>query len=338
MNLIETFRAAGLEITLKINLDRTDFLDLDLNLKTGTHSEWRKPKDNPMYINTRSNHPPNIIKQIPTMVAKRLSKLSSTEEIFNSKKTKYEVALEISGYNQPYFQKRFGKVEGYDGKNLTYIPEGKKEKTKTRESRQVTWFNPPYNLNVKTNVGTKFLSLVKKHFKKGGKIDETGFNISKILSTHTVKLSYSTTSNIARHIVKHNNKVLNPGKKRPPEKCNCRNQCPLDGNCGIGPLVYQADVIEPNKTSQYIGMTGRTFKSRYVEHRGALNNKKTAASKSTKLSKHVWSLKERNIQHEIKWKVRAETGLYFPGAKYCDTCTTEKLLILEADQKTCLNQ
>ena len=85
-------------------------------------------------------------------------------------------------------------------------------------------------------------------------------------------------------------------------------------------------------------MTGRTFKSRYVEHRGALNNKKTAASKSTKLSKHVWSLKERNIQHEIKWKVRAETGLYFPGAKYCDTCTTEKLLILEADRKTCLNQ
>ena len=104
-NLIETFRAAGLEITLKINLDRTDFLDLDLNLKTGTHSEWRKKNDNPMYINTRSNHPPNIIKQIPTMVAKRLSRLSSTEEIFNSKKNKYEDALGISGYNQPYFQK-----------------------------------------------------------------------------------------------------------------------------------------------------------------------------------------------------------------------------------------
>ena len=53
------------------------------------------------------------------------------------------------------------------------------------------------------------MNLVKKHFKKGGKIDQTGFNLSKILNTHTVKLSYSTTNNIARHIVKHNNTAEN---------------------------------------------------------------------------------------------------------------------------------
>ena len=92
--LRNVFRAAGLGITIEINLVKTDFLDLELNLNTGTHSEWRKPGDSPQYISTRSNHPPNIIKQIPTMVAKRLSKLSSNEEIFDSQKGKYEKALE----------------------------------------------------------------------------------------------------------------------------------------------------------------------------------------------------------------------------------------------------
>ena len=337
-NLKNVFHAAGLKIKVEINLEKTDFLDLELNLRNGTHSEWRKPKDKPQYINIRSNHPPNIIKQIPTMVAKRLSKLSSNEEIFKNKRKKYEEALEDSGYNTPYFHKMFGKVDGYDGKNLVYIPDNEQKQKKKRQARTVTWFNPPYNLNTQTNVGRKFLNLVKKHFKKGGKIDATGFNLSKVLNIHTVKLSYSTTSNMARHIIKHNNKALNQGEKFEQQRCNCRKfPCPLDGNCGVGPLVYQADVIEQNRTMHYIGMTGRTFKERYTEHRGTLNNRNTAERTPTRLSKHVWSLKDKSIQHEIKWKLRAKTGIYFPGAKYCDTCITEKMLILEADRRTCLN-
>ena len=337
-NLQNVFRAAGLNITIEINMKKTDFLDLELNLETGTHCEYRKPGDSPQYIHVNSNHPPNIIKQIPTMVAKRLSRLCSNEKIFNNHKPKYEKALEESGYCSQLFKNRFGQVEGFDGKNLLYIPENKQKVKKKRKNREVTWFNPPFNLNVQTNVGRKFLYLVKEHFKKGGKIDETGFSLSKVLNIHTVKLSYSTTNNIARHIVKHNNKALNQVKKPEVIPCNCRKlPCPLEGNCGAGPLVYQADIIEPNKTMHYIGMTGRTFKSRYMEHRSALNNRKTAEANSTRLSKHVWSLKDKNIPHEIKWKIRAKTGIYFPGAKYCDTCITEKMLILEAEKSTCLN-
>merc|ERR1712020_699962 len=68
-----------------------------------------------------------------------------------------------------------------------------------------------------------------------------------------------------------------------------------------------------------------------------MTNRKTAERQPTRLSKHVWSLKDKNIQHEVKWKMRARTGIYFPGAKYCDTCITESMLILEADRRTCLN-
>ena len=84
-------------------------------------------------------------------------------------------------------------------------------------------------------------------------------------------------------------------------------------------------------------MTGRTFKDRLTEHRSAMNNRKTAERQSTRLSRHVWSLKDKNIQHEVKWKIKARTGVYFPGAKYCDTCITEAMFILDADRATSLN-
>ena len=114
---------------------------------------------------------------------------------------------------------------------------------------------------------------------------------------------------------------------------------PLGWRLWCWSLCLPSRFIEPNRTMHYIGMTGRPFKERYTEHRGALGNRKTAEKQPTRLSKHVWSLKNNDppIHHEVKWKLRARTGIYFPGAKYCDTCITEAMLILEADRNTSLN-
>ena len=110
-------------------MKKTDFLDLELNLENSKHCEYRKPGDTLQYINVRSNHLPNIIKQIPTMVAKRLSRLCTNENIVNKHKAKYEKALEESGYSSPYFENLFGQVEGYDRKHLyTYLKTNKNRK------------------------------------------------------------------------------------------------------------------------------------------------------------------------------------------------------------------
>ena len=45
--------------------------------------------------------PPNIIKELPKMINKRLSEISSTPEDFNSAKGDYEAALKRSGHNTP---------------------------------------------------------------------------------------------------------------------------------------------------------------------------------------------------------------------------------------------
>ena len=44
------------------------------------------------------------------------------------------------------------------------------------------WFNPPYNRNVKTNIGYNFLRLVDKHFPKGS-------TLHKIFNWNNLKVS-----------------------------------------------------------------------------------------------------------------------------------------------------
>ena len=50
------------------NLSVADYLDFTLNLKDGTYKPYRKPNNETMHIHEKSNHPPNIIKQIPLSI------------------------------------------------------------------------------------------------------------------------------------------------------------------------------------------------------------------------------------------------------------------------------
>ena len=71
--ICEIFQSFGLKISIDINLQITDFLDVTFNLKNGKYYPFRKPNNGPLYINALSNHPKNIIKEIPNMIGKRVS-------------------------------------------------------------------------------------------------------------------------------------------------------------------------------------------------------------------------------------------------------------------------
>ena len=87
-----------MKIEIKYNLQIVDYLDVTLNLTDGTRKPYRKPNDESMYIHKRSNHPPNIIKQIPLSIDKRLSNLSSNKEIFDEAAEYYEKVLNKCAY------------------------------------------------------------------------------------------------------------------------------------------------------------------------------------------------------------------------------------------------
>ena len=91
-----------------------------------------------------------IIKAIPESINKRLSEISSDKDTFTSAAPTYQEALNRSGHDY----------------QLTYktYPKKTDEEKKRKRSRQITWYNPPYDISVKTNAGKCFLTIVSDSF------------------------------------------------------------------------------------------------------------------------------------------------------------------------------
>ena len=68
-NIIKIFKECGLSITCEINKKIADFLDVRFNLNNQTYEPYRKPSNEPVYINKQSNQPPNIIADIPKAIS-----------------------------------------------------------------------------------------------------------------------------------------------------------------------------------------------------------------------------------------------------------------------------
>ena len=73
----------SLNITVECYLTITDFLDVIFDLKSGTYYPYRKQNNAILYIHKQSNHPPSIIKQIPSMKSKRVSDISCDSDHFH---------------------------------------------------------------------------------------------------------------------------------------------------------------------------------------------------------------------------------------------------------------
>ena len=55
--ILNLFEKLGLKILAEQNLFKVDFLDVTLDLTNETYKPFRKPNDNPSYIDKHSNHP-----------------------------------------------------------------------------------------------------------------------------------------------------------------------------------------------------------------------------------------------------------------------------------------
>ena len=94
--ICQIFREIGLKIIIEANKKVVDFLDVELDLYRDQYKPFLKPNNTLLYVNSQSNHPPSIIKNIPLSVNKRLCELSSSEEIFTQAAKPYQEALEKS--------------------------------------------------------------------------------------------------------------------------------------------------------------------------------------------------------------------------------------------------
>ena len=69
------FKLNGLSLDIECNQKIVNYLDVTLNLENGTYRPFRKPNESTTYIHAKSNHPSNIIKQLPISIEKRIFNL-----------------------------------------------------------------------------------------------------------------------------------------------------------------------------------------------------------------------------------------------------------------------
>ena len=182
--IADVFKKHGLSVSIVANSKQVDFLDVTLNLDTGTYKPFIKPGDKPLYVNSESNHPPCVIKNIPKGINQRLSAISSSKEVFDQAAPLYQSELDRNGYKH----------------KLQYEPPIEKRSKRNRR-KKVIYFNPPYSMNVSTKVGKLFLKLLDESF-------PPGHPLHPLLNWNTVKLRYSCLPNIGSQVAKHNAKIL----------------------------------------------------------------------------------------------------------------------------------
>ena len=113
------------------------------------------------------------------------------------------------------FSSEWARVKSQRKERIKYEPE-RAATNKTQEKWKIIWFNPPYSMNVQTNVARKFLQLIDKHFPAEHKLH-------KIFNRNTVEVSYSCVPNTSSIIKAHNRKTLEGEPNKTSPKCNCRN-------------------------------------------------------------------------------------------------------------------
>ena len=106
------------------------------------------------------------------------------------------------------FTKMHLKYSNFDHK-LNYMKQAS-QKIRRNRQRNIIWFNPTFNKNVKTNIARNFLCLIDKHFPPKHKLH-------KIFNRNTVKVSYSCMNIVKSIISKHNTRIT--GRSNP-----CENQ------------------------------------------------------------------------------------------------------------------
>ena len=84
----------------------------------------------------------------------------------------------------------------------------------------MTYINPPFSLNVDTDVGKRFLKIVRDFPKNNV--------LAPIVNTNTIKISYRTLQNMGGEISRHNKKILGGEDDNPKTAFN-----PSTGICKL---------------------------------------------------------------------------------------------------------
>ena len=215
------------------------------------------------------------------MKCELLSNLCCNEDEFIKVSGKYQNVLKNSGFKN----------------KLIYTPYNQHNRRQC--SRKIIWYNPPFNLQVKANIGKTFFQLLDRNFPPHHQLHK--------INKNTVRISYLCMPNMVSHISSNNKNIIQESMKSQhpnPKTCDCQitKNCPLNRNCKQSSVIYQADVTpEIDNERIYIGLTEGPFKERLSDHRTSFKYKQY--KNKSKLSSFIWETKNKKQNFQIKWSV-----------------------------------
>ena len=127
-------------------------------------------------------------------ISKRLANISCNKNVFDRNVDIYQAALKDTDFDVTIIYND----QSEQSKNVNIEEANQARKRK----RAIIWYNSPYSMNVKTNIGKTFFKLLQKHFPPTHPM-YTIFNKNKI------KISYSCFPNMGSIISLHNKHILN---------------------------------------------------------------------------------------------------------------------------------
>ena len=146
--------------------------------------------------------------------------------------------------------------------------------------------------------------------------------------------------NMAQMLNQHNTKVNNGNNNKHTGGCNGHRggrQCPVPGNCMAKGVVYGAEITDlaTGNKETYTGLTDGTIRDRISRHEGDCRQRDRPG---TRLSAHVWELKDKGHTYTITWQILARASSYNPSSGMCRLCLKEKFFIMFAPATASLNK
>ena len=218
-------------ITIYTNLNMVNFLDVTRNLGKGTDEPYKNITTHQSTYTLFQTSCPQLSNKPKSLSAVDYLATPLTSIFFNKRKHIYHKALKHNGYRQA----------------LEFIPA--KDKSKHR-SRNIIWFNPPYNKCITSNIGRDFLNLISKHFPNNNPL-------AKIFNNNNVKVTYSCTNNMSQIITKHKKNCTHQQYGTP--NCWVKSTSLLLEKCLYKNVIYKATVKTINFVKHYIVATEGTM-------------------------------------------------------------------------------
>ena len=93
-------------------------------------------------------------------------------------------------------------------------------------------------------------------------------------------------------------------------------QCPVPGDCMAKGVVYGAEVTDlaTGEKETYTGLTDVTVRDRIGKHE---SNCRHRDQPGTRLSAHVWKLKDKDHPYDITWQILSRASGYNPTTGMC---------------------